>query len=406
MEEDIPGGGTFLSPSSVLSRDSVAGSRTGRDCRPLNTHLDSRNTKPTDRHPHKALSAAFVRSTPPGKHCDGNGLYLFVKPNGARSWIQRLVIRGRRCDFGLGGVALVSLAEAREKARANRKLAREGGDPLTERRRTRNLPTFAEAAERVVEQKRSGWRHPRQAHDWMASFRRYVFGRIGRMPVSEVTSGDVLEILAPIWHVKSHTAQLVRQRIRTVLEWAVAMEYRTDNPCDRVVSVLGAQDAVVRHRPALPHREVRWAEWPEIDPAAGMWTVPGTRLKTKREHRVPLCGRAKEILEEARTLEDGAARLIFPREGGKPLGSGRLRKLLRWNGIAAVPHGFRSSFRDWAAEETDHPREVVEAALAHVVKNKVEAAYRRTDLLERRRVLMEDWASYLAGGSQQPGGRL
>ena len=395
--------------------------------------LSTRNTKPRGRHPHKALSAAFVRSAPPGKHCDGNGLYLFVKPNGARSWIQRLVIRGRRRDFGLGGVALVSLAEAREKARANRKLAREGGDPLTERRRTRNLPTFAEAAERVVEQKRSGWRNQRQAHDWMASFRRYVFGRIGRMPVSEVTSGDVLEILAPIWHVKSHTAQLVRQRMRTVLEWAVAMEYRTDNPCDRVVSVLGAQDAVVRHMRALPHREVgaavrkvwasnsapvsmlafeflvltaarwgevRWAEWPEIDPAAGMWTVPETRMKTKREHRVPLCGRAQEILEEARTLEDGAARLIFTREGGKPLGSGRLRKLLRWNGIAAVPHGFRSSFRDWAAEETDHPREVVEAALAHVVKNKVEAAYRRTDLFERRRVLMEDWAGYLAGGSR------
>ena len=387
----------------------------------ISSPLSSRRTKPKGRHPHKALAAAFVRSAPPGKHCDGNGLYLYVKPNGARSWIQRLVIRGRRRDFGLGGVALVSLAEARE-----------GGDPLTERRRTRNMPTFAEAAERVVEQKRSGWRNQRQAHDWMASFRRYVFARIGRMPVSEVTSGDVLEILAPIWHVKAHTAQLVRQRMRTVPEWAVAMEYRTDNPCDRVVSVLGAQDAVVRHMPALQHREVgaalrkvwtsnsapvsmlafeflvltaarwgevRWAEWSEIDPAARMWTVPGSRMKTKREHRVPLCGRAKEILEEARTLEDGAARLIFTREGGKPLGSGRLRKLLRWNGIAAVPHGFRSSFRDWAAEETDHPREVVVAAVAHVVKNKVEAAYRRTDLFERRRVLMEEWASYLAGGS-------
>ena len=215
-----------------------------------------RKTKPKGRHPHKALSAAFVRSAPPGRHCDGNGLYLFVKPNGARSWVQRLVIRGRRRDFGLGGVSLVSLAEAREKARANRKLAREGGDPLTERRRARNMPTFAEAAERVVEQKRSGWRNPRQAHDWMASFRRYAFRRIGRMPVSEVTSGDVLGILAPIWHVKACTARLVRQRIRTVLEWAVAMEYRTDNPCDRVVSVLGPQDAVVRHMRALPHREV------------------------------------------------------------------------------------------------------------------------------------------------------
>ena len=132
-----------------------------------------------------------------------------------------------------------------------------------------------------------------------------------------------------------------------------------------------------------------------------MWTVPESRMKTKREHRVPLCGRAMEILEEVRTLDNGAARLIFTRGGGKPLGAGRLRKLLRWNQVAAVPHGFRSSFRDWAAEETDYPREVVEAALAHVVKNKVEAAYRRTDLFERRRMLMEDWAGYLAAGSRQ-----
>jgi len=331
-------------------------------------------------------------------------------------------------------VALVTLAEAREKARANRKLAREGGDPLAERRRAWNMPSFAEAVRRVVEQKRPGWRNPRVAQDWMVSLGRYALPHIGRLPVSEVTSADVIGILAPIWHEKPPTARKLRQRIRAVLEWAVAMEFRIDNPCDRVGSVLGTQDAVVRHMRALPHREVasalrkvrasnaapvsmlaieflvltaarwgevRWAEWLEIDPAQGMWTVPGIRMKTKRAHRVRLCGRAKKILEKARTLEDGATRLIFTRGGGKPLGSGRLRKLLRRNGIAAVPHGFRSSFRDWAAEETDHPREVVEAALAHVVKNKVEAAYRRTDLFERRRVLMEDWASYLAGGSRQ-----
>ena len=387
-----------------------------------------RNTKPKGRHPHKALSAAFVRSAPPGRHCDGNGLYLFVQPSGARSWIQRLVIRGRRRDFGLGCFALVSLAEAREKARANRKLAREGSDPLAEKRRARNIPSFAEAAERVVKQKRSGWRNPRQAHDWMASLRRYVFARIGRIPVSEVTSDDVLEILAPIWHVKAPTARVVRQRTRTVLEWAVVMEFRADNPCDRVGPVLGPQDAVVRHMRALPHRQVasalrkvwasdarpvakmafdflvltaarwgqmRWAEWSEIDQTEGMWTVPETRMKTKREHRVPLCRRAKEILDDARTPDDRSARLVFTQGGGKPLADRQLRQLLQQNEIAAVPHGFRSSFRDWAAEETDHPREVVEAALAHVVKNKVEAAYRPTDLFERRRRLMDDWADYL-----------
>ena len=396
-----------------------------------NTTAPVRKTKPKGRHPHKALSAAFVRSAPPGRHCDGNGLYLFVQPSGARSWVQRLVIRGRRRDFGLGSVALVSLAEAREKARANRKLAREGGDPLAERRRAWNMPTFAEAVKRVVEQKRPGWRNPRVALDWMVSLGRYAIPHIGRLPVSEVTSADVIGILAPIWHEKPPTARKLRQRIRAVLEWAVAMEFRIDNPCDRVGSVLGTQDAVVRHMRALPHREVasavrrvrasdaapvsmlafeflvltaarwgevRWAEWSEIDPAQGTWTVPGTRMKSKREHRVPLCGRAKEILAETQTLEGGTARLVFTRRGGRPLAEGALRHLLRRNGIAAVPHGFRSSFRDWAAEETDHPREVVEAALAHVVKNKVEAAYRRTDLFERRRVLMEDWASYLAGG--------
>ena len=175
-----------------------------------------RKTKPKGRHPHKALSAAFVRSAPPGRHCDGNGLYLFVQPSGARSWVQRLVIRGRRRDFGLGSVALVSLAEAREKARANRKLAREGGDPLTERRHTRNMRTFAEAAERVVEQKRSGWRSQRQAHDWMASFRRYAFPHIGRMPVSEVTSGDVLEILFPMSSSRQASQFWVRVGFREV----------------------------------------------------------------------------------------------------------------------------------------------------------------------------------------------
>ena len=393
-----------------------------------------RKTKPKGRHPDKALSAAFVRTAPPGRYCDGNGLYLFVQPSGARSWIQRLVIRGRRRDCGLGSVALVSLAEAREKARANRKLAREGGDPLAEKRRAQGVPSFAEAAARVVQQKQAGWRNPKHCRDWMSSLRRFAFARIGEIPVSQVTSADVLEILAPIWHTKATTARKLRQRIRTVLEWAVAMEFRTDNPCDRLGPVLGAQDAVVQHMRALPHREVasaletvraseampvvklvfeflvltaaRWgevrgAEWAEIDRREGVWTVPATRMKAKREHRVPLCRRAMEILEEARTLDDGSP-LVFTDGAGRQLNGKRLRRLLRKHGIAAVPHGFRSSFRDWAAEETDHPREVIEAALAHVVQNKVEAAYRRTDLFERRRRLMNDWAGYLARERRDP----
>ena len=396
-------------------------------------------TKPTGRHPSNALSAAFLRSAPPGRHADGNGLYLFVQPSGTRSWIQRLVVRGRRRELGLGSVALVPLVEAREKARINRKLAREGGDPLVEKRRAEGIPTFAEAASRVLEQKRDGWRGQRSHREWMASLRRYAFPRIGKMPVSEVTSADLLEILTPIWHRKASSARRVRQRLRVVLEWAVAMEYRLDNPCDRIGPVLGPQHDVIEHMRALPHREVaaairtvqaataeevakltfeflvltaarwsevRWAEWAEIDRDAGVWTVPAKRMKANRKHRVPLCGRALEILETARRLGEGVGPLVFTRRGGRPLNDKELRWLVREQGISAVPHGFRSSFRDWAAEETDHPREVIEAALAHVVRNRIEAAYARSDLFERRRRLMDDWAGYLAGGSRGSDGSV
>ena len=275
-------------------------------------------TKPTGRHPSNALSAAFLRSAPPGRYADGNGLYLFVQPSGTRSWIQRLVVRGRRRELGLGSVALVSLAEAREKALANRKLAREGGDPLAEKRRAEGIPTFAEAASRVLEQKRGGWRGRRHHREWMSSLRRYAFPRIGKMPVSEVTSADLLEILTPIWYRKASSARRVRQRLRAVLEWAVAMEFRLDNPCDRIGPVLGPQQDVTEHMQALPHREVaaairtvqastalpaaklafeflvltaarwsevRWAEWAEIDRDAGVWTVPAKRMKANRQHR-------------------------------------------------------------------------------------------------------------------------
>jgi len=215
-----------------------------------------------------------------------------------------------------------------------------------------------------------------------------------------------------------------------VLEWAIALDLRNDNPCDRVLSVLGPQNDIVTHHRALPHKEVasaivtvrasgsaqsalklafeflvltaarsgevRLATWAEMDTAEQVWTVPAERMKAKREHRVPLCGRALEILDAARTLADGN-RLVFPMPSGKAISMSTLPKMLEYHGVAAVPHGFRSSFRDWAAEETDHPREVIEAALAHVVQNKVEAAYARSDLFARRRRLMDDWMHYLNG---------
>ena len=405
------------------------------------TVIDTANlapkTKPKGRHPNKALSASFVRSACVGRHADGNGLYLFVQPSGTRSWIQRLIIRGRRRELGLGSVALVSLAEAREKALANRKLAREGGDPLAEKRRAQGVPSFAEAAARVLQQKQAGWRSSTHPKDWLSSLERYAFPRIGKMPVSEVSSADVLEILTPIWHLKAVMARCVQQRMRAVLEWTVAMEFRLDNPCDRVVPVLGAQHGVVQHMRALPHREVpaaietvrasnarpvvklafeflvltaarsgevRGAVWTEIDRDEGVWTIPATRMKAKREQRVPLCRRAMEILDAARTLGEGGSPLLFPSvQQGKQLGDMMLSGLLKDLKISAVPHGFRSSFRDWAAEETNHPREVIEAALAHMVRDKVEAAYRRTDLFERRRILMHDWAAYLDSERESAG---
>ncbi len=242
----------------------------------------------------------------------------------------------------------------------------------------------------------------------------------------------MIGILAPIWHKKAATARKLRQRISAVLEWAVAMDLRPDNPCDRIGPVLGSQGKAVRHMRALPHGEVasalrtvrasnkrpvvklafeflvltatrsgevREAVWTEIDRNQGVWTIPAGRMKGYREHRVPLTRPALEILKEAKVLGRGN-RLVFPRVSGKPLGRTAMSELLRGLRIAAVPHGFRSSFRDWVAEETDHPREVAEAALAHKVRNPVEAAYRRTDLFERRRRLMDDWASYLAGESR------
>ena len=242
-------------------------------------------------------------------------------------------------SWGLGAVALVSLAEAREVALANRKLARSGGDPLAEKRRVQGVPTFAEAARRVVEGKRGGWRGKHHAHNWLRSLERYAFPRIGPRPISEVSSADVLEILTPIWHEKPETARAVRQRVRTVLDWAVAMEMRLDNPCDRVLPVLGPQNDIVQHHLALPHRnvaaavatvrasgsatpavklafellvltagrsaEVRLATWDEMDVAGRVWTISAERMKAKREHRVPLCDRALEVLDAARSLGDG-----------------------------------------------------------------------------------------------------
>ncbi len=394
-----------------------------------------RATKRRGRHPDKALSAAFCRSVAEaGRYADGNGLYLHVDPSGARRWVQRLVIRGRSRALGLGSYALVSLAEAREKALANRKAAREGGDPLADRRRSEGIPTFEEAVEQVIAIHGEAWRAGKTPKQWRASLRDHVLPHLSGKSVDQVTTADVMTVLLPIWTRKHAMARSVRQRIETVMRWAIAQGYRSDNPAgDAVTAALPKRPVLVQHRAALPHGEVaaavaavqrsdawlgtklafeflvltaarsgeaRGATWDEVDLVARVWTVPATRMKAQREHRVPLCGRAAGVLREAEQLRGVATRpefagLVFPSVRGKALDDAAVSKLIRELGITAVPHGFRSSFRDWAAEETDHPREVVEAALAHKVRNQVEAAYARSDLFARRRRLMDDWGAYL-----------
>ena len=393
-----------------------------------------RGRKKQGRHPERALSAAFVRTvTKPGRYGDGLGLALLVTKPGARCWIQRLTINGRRRELGLGGYPVVTLAQAREQALANKRLVREGGDPLAEKRKAR-VPTFAEAAEAVMALHRPGWRSAKHAVQWETTLRQYVFPRLGDQLVHTIMTEDVLAVLAPIWHERAETAKRVRQRIGTVMKWAIAHGFRADNPAGEMLSqVLGRQADVTQHMQALPHREVaaalhtvqnsqanlstklafeflvltaarsgevRLATWAEIDLEAKVWTVPAERMKAKREHRVPLSDRARDILREAQALADGSG-LVFSPRAGKPLSDTTLPKMLKVLGIPAVPHGFRSSFRDWAQECTNTPRAVMEAALAHTNPDKTEAAYARSDLFERRRTLMDQWAAYLTQTSDK-----
>lgn len=391
-------------------------------------------------HPDKALSAVQVRSLKvPGRYADGNGLYLVVEPSGSKRWLLRTVVQGRRRDIGLGGVSLVSLAEAREKALAYRKLARDGGDPLAERRKEKaTIPTFAEAAEQVHEEHKASWANPKHAAQWITTLRTYAIPHFGTRRVDQIETPDVLRALGPIWLTKPETARRVRQRIGTVLNWAKAAGHRSgDNPVEGVAKGLPKQTDEVEHHAALPYAEVPafvahlrvsdrdyigalalefliltvlrtsevlGARWTEINEAEAVWTVPAKRMKAKRIHRVPLSPRALAILERAKLLA-GDSPFVFPgQKPSKPLSTGVFDAALDRMEVAATAHGFRSSFRDWAAETTSYPNEVAEMALAHKVKSRVEAAYRRGDLLEKRRGLMDDWAVFCSKGQRSSGG--
>ncbi|MDZ7280754.1 tyrosine-type recombinase/integrase [Sphingomonas sanguinis] len=388
-------------------------------------------TKPTGRHQDNRLTAAAVRAAKePGLYNDGQGLYLKVDPSGAKRWIQRIVIHGKRRDLGLGSVALVSLKEAREKALEQRKLARAGEDPLAAKRRSQTIPTFEKAVSIVHGNRETTWRNEKHQKQWLATLEKYAVPIIGNKRVDKIDSGDILNVLDPIWLSTPETASRVKQRIGTVLKWAIARGYRTDDPSVAVQQALPKHDrSKVKHMQALPYREVysaiqkisescafdatklafeflvhtacrsgevRGALWSEINLDDRVWVVPAERMKMKRDHRVPLTQQTLAILERAKALKQDDCDLVFPSLRGKVLSDMTLSKLVREQGIDAVPHGFRSSFRDWAGEMTNHPHQVVEFALAHTIRNKVEAAYHRSDLLDKRKILMADWSDYVS----------
>jgi integrase len=365
-------------------------------------------------------------------HHDGHGLYLVVKPTGARSWIFRFQLNGRRRDAGLGPWPIVTLAEAREKADEARRLVYEKRDPITTRRQRQGL-TFKEAAERLIESKAPGWRSSKHSDQWRSTLIAYVYPRLGDLDVGHVDTVAVLDVLRPIWTRVPETASRVRQRVDAVLAYATALEARGgDNPArwkNHLDHLLPRPSKVraVEHFKAMDWRqmpifwqllvkqegvaalalqfviltaarsgEVRGMVWAEVDD--DLWTVPAARMKTAKEHRVPLTEPALLILESVRPL---GPHLVFPgAKRSQPLSdmslTAVLRRMYEQKLISPITvHGFRSSFRDWAGEATSHPREVIEAALAHRLRDKAEAAYARGDLLDKRRKLLKDWANFV-----------
>ena len=382
-----------------------------------------------------ALTAAKAKAlSEPGMHNDGRGLYLRVAPGGSKGWILRIAIDGRRRDIGLGGHPTVTLAKARQFADAHRLAVAEGRDPLAEKRRAK-MPTFAEASAKVHEVNLPRWKNGKHTAQWLSTLERYAFPTIGKMPLDRIERRDVLGILTSIWTAKPETARRVRQRIRTVLRWGQAHGYVEHNAAgEGIDGALPPMPRVKAHFRALPYVEVpaaldtvdaspasmaaklclrfliltaarsgeaRGSRWSEVDMESATWTIPGERMKGGRQHVVPLSDPALAALHEAEQLRDDSG-LVFPspRKRGSPLSDMSLTKVLRDCGLAdrATVHGFRSAFRDWAAERTNAPHAVMERALAHAVADAVEAAYARSDLLERRRALMAEWAAYLSGG--------
>ncbi|MDA0653924.1 MAG: integrase arm-type DNA-binding domain-containing protein [Proteobacteria bacterium] len=393
------------------------------------------------REPGKLTALAVARAKRRGLYSDGGGLYLQVASSGARSWIFRYQTAGRRHYMGLGGAAAVSLADARQKAGEARRVLGAGNDPINATRtrvaasaaKAANAITFSEAAARYIDSHAAGWRSEKHAAQWRATLETYVVPVLGNVPVALVDVAMILKVLEPIWFEKHETARRLRGRIEAVLDWAAARNMRTgDNPArwrERLVHLLPNRPkaTAVRHHPALPYvqmgefmaelrlqrgtaaraleflaltaartSEVTGAQWQEIDIGGAIWVVPSSRIKAGKEHRVPLSALALAILRTMAKTRRGV--FVFP--GGKParpLTNMAMAGVLKRMGRDEITvHGFRSTFRDWAAEMTNYPREVAEMALAHSVGDKVEAAYRRGDLFDKRRRIMAEWAKHCA----------
>jgi integrase len=392
------------------------------------------------------LSAAAVRNAKkPGLYGDGHGLYLQVSAFRTKSWIFRFMIDGVARKMGLGPIHTVSLAEARAEALKARQLARKGIDPIEAekaKRRQEKLAaartvSFKECADKYIAANRSTWKNDKHADQWFATFNETKRGTrvylaatkaINDLPVSAIDTGLVLKVLEPIWKATPESASRIRGRIEAVLDWAKVREYRDgENPArwrghlDKILPKRGKfsrshHDAVpyvdmpefmaeIRRKAGVPARALEFtiltaartgealgARWSEIDFDAKLWTLPAGRMKAGAEHRVPLSDRAFEVLS---TLRRDGDFVFLSTRAGKPISNMAMLELVRsLRGKGATVHGFRSSFRDWAAEQTSYPHEMCEIALAHAVGNKVEAAYRRGDMMEKRRRLMSDWAVY------------
>ena len=386
------------------------------------------------------LAVSKLRRT--GLHAVGgiNGLGLKVMPAGSRAWDLRTVVAGKRREYGLGGYPTVTLASARERARVMLDQLFAGIDPAVTKKQAKSelaaqrakAVNFKTLAEQYIAQHEAGWKNAKHAAQWTSTLETYAFPTIGNMVAADIDTPSVLRVLQPIWTGKSETASRLRGRIEAVLDFATAKGLREGpNPArwkGNLALTLPAKRKVstVKHHPAVPVKdmpsffkalrsregmaaralefltltaarsgEVRGAQWSEIDLAKKVWVIPAERMKAKREHRVPLSTQAIALLKALPTKNTGA--LIFrSTKATSKLSDMALTAVMRRMEIEAVPHGLRSSFRDWVGEETAFPREVAEMALAHTVGNAVEAAYRRGDLFEKRRAMMEEWGSYLA----------